>query len=146
MFKLETTRLILRDMQPSDEPAFVAISQESKYQRFYSESDCDPDEYRQPVGSNSGAYSDVRVITSIFSAPPPPHYRPKQAVQLTPFIAPYGAPMAVVSFARCGGLSGTDGATHFSSLLCSHLPYLPPAGPFLCVGSHPAPVFHLTNL
>lgn len=47
MFKFETKHLILRDMQPSDEPAFVAISQESKYQRFYSESDCDPDKYRQ---------------------------------------------------------------------------------------------------
>jgi [ribosomal protein S5]-alanine N-acetyltransferase len=47
MFKLETTHLILRDMQPADEADFVAISQESKYQRFYSESDCDPDKYRQ---------------------------------------------------------------------------------------------------
>ncbi|ATL91739.1 GNAT family N-acetyltransferase [Aeromonas sp. CU5] len=47
MFQLETTHLILRDMQPADEATFVAISQESKYQRFYSESDCDPDKYRQ---------------------------------------------------------------------------------------------------
>ena len=47
MFKLETNRLILRDMQPADEAAFVAISQESKSQRFYSESDCDLDKYRQ---------------------------------------------------------------------------------------------------
>ncbi|MEZ6964139.1 GNAT family N-acetyltransferase [Aeromonas sp. S9(2024)] len=47
MFKLENQRLILRDMQPADEEAFVAISQESKYQRFYSESDCDPDKHRQ---------------------------------------------------------------------------------------------------
>ncbi|WP_440145116.1 GNAT family N-acetyltransferase [Aeromonas veronii] len=47
MFKLETQRLILRDMQPADAEAFVSISQESKYQRFYSESDCAPDKYRQ---------------------------------------------------------------------------------------------------
>lgn len=47
MFKLETPRLILRDMQPSDEEAFVAISQDGKYQRFYSEANCDPDKYRQ---------------------------------------------------------------------------------------------------
>ncbi len=47
MFQLETQHLILRDMQPADEAAFVAISQESKYQRFYSESDCAPDKYRQ---------------------------------------------------------------------------------------------------
>ncbi|TNJ13381.1 GNAT family N-acetyltransferase [Aeromonas veronii] len=47
MFKLETLRLILRDMQPADADAFVAISQERKYQRFYSESDCAPDKYRQ---------------------------------------------------------------------------------------------------
>ncbi|WP_253822731.1 hypothetical protein [Aeromonas sobria] len=47
MFQLETQHLILRDMQPADEAAFVAISQQSKYQRFYSESDCDPDKYRQ---------------------------------------------------------------------------------------------------
>jgi len=80
----------------------------------------------------------------------PPPSLPKQAVQFTLFIAPYGAPMAVVVLARCGGLSGSDGATHFSSLLCSRLPCtcpsLPASGAFLCVGSHPAAVFHLTNL
>ncbi|WP_205125196.1 hypothetical protein, partial [Aeromonas veronii] len=79
----------------------------------------------------------------------PPPSLPKQAVQFTLFIAPYGVPMAVVFLARCGGLSGTDGATHFSSLFCSRLPcapLFPPAGPFLCVGSHLAAVFHLTNL
>ncbi|MGU5731042.1 hypothetical protein ACV1DR_19315, partial [Aeromonas jandaei] len=62
----------------------------------------------------------------------------------------YGASMAVVVLARCGGLSGSDGATHFSSLLCSRLsctcPSLPASGAFLCVGSHPAAVYHLTNL
>ncbi|PTT47722.1 GNAT family N-acetyltransferase [Aeromonas sp. HMWF016] len=47
MFKIETKRLILRDMHPSDEEDFIAISQDSKYQRFYSESDCEPDKYRQ---------------------------------------------------------------------------------------------------
>lgn len=47
MFKLETERLILRDIQIEDEAAFVAISQEVKYQRFYAESDCDPEKYRQ---------------------------------------------------------------------------------------------------
>ncbi|WP_410487559.1 GNAT family N-acetyltransferase [Aeromonas caviae] len=47
MFKLETKRLILRDMRLSDENAFVAMSQDNKYQRFYSESDCDSDKYRQ---------------------------------------------------------------------------------------------------
>ncbi|HAS3373714.1 TPA: GNAT family N-acetyltransferase [Vibrio cholerae] len=47
MFKLETEHLILRDMRLSDENAFVAISQDNKYQRFYSESDCDSNKYRQ---------------------------------------------------------------------------------------------------
>lgn len=47
MFRLETENLILRDMQLSDESSFVEISQNSKYQRFYSESDCEPDKYRQ---------------------------------------------------------------------------------------------------
>lgn len=47
MFKIETKRLILRDMTPNDESAFVAMSQDSKYQRFYDESDCDPNKYRE---------------------------------------------------------------------------------------------------
>ena len=47
MFKLETDRLILRDMSIEDECAFVAISQDAKYQRFYDESDCEPDKYRE---------------------------------------------------------------------------------------------------
>lgn len=72
------------------------------------------------------------------------------AVQFTLFIAPYCASMAVVFLARGGGLSGTNGATHFSSLLLTPPPaspsIFPPAGPFLCVGSHPAAVLHLTNL
>lgn len=46
MFKLETAHLILRDMRIDDEEAFVAISQDAKYQRFYDESDCDPEKYR----------------------------------------------------------------------------------------------------
>lgn len=47
MFKIETKHLFLRDMTPDDEMAFVAISQDEKYQRFYDESDCHPDKYRQ---------------------------------------------------------------------------------------------------
>ncbi|OLQ95040.1 GNAT family N-acetyltransferase [Vibrio ponticus] len=47
MFKLQTRRLTLRDMMASDEAAFVALSQDSKYQRFYSEEDCDAEKYRQ---------------------------------------------------------------------------------------------------
>lgn len=47
MFKLETNRLILRDMTLNDENAFVAISQDNKYQRFYDESDCKPEKYRE---------------------------------------------------------------------------------------------------
>lgn len=46
MFKLETDRLILRDMSLEDECAFVAMSQDAKYQRFYDESDCEPNKYR----------------------------------------------------------------------------------------------------
>ena len=47
MFKLETERLILRDMQQVDEERFVKISQDNKYQRFYNEQDCHPDKYRE---------------------------------------------------------------------------------------------------
>lgn len=47
MFKIKTKRLILRDMTPADESAFVATSQDTKYQRFYDENDCDPDKYRE---------------------------------------------------------------------------------------------------
>ena len=47
MFKIETKRLIIRDMNPSDESAFVAMSQDAKYQRFYDESDCDPNKYKE---------------------------------------------------------------------------------------------------
>lgn len=47
MFKIETKRLIIRDMNPSDEDAFVAMSQDAKYQRFYDESDCDPIKYKE---------------------------------------------------------------------------------------------------
>jgi len=47
MFKLDTPRLLLRDMQFDDEASFVAISQDDKYQRFYNEDDCHPDKYRQ---------------------------------------------------------------------------------------------------
>ena len=45
MFSIETESLILRDMLEQDEGAFVAISQDDKYQRFYSEEDCAPEKY-----------------------------------------------------------------------------------------------------
>ncbi|GLR77151.1 GNAT family N-acetyltransferase [Aliivibrio sifiae] len=47
MFKIDTDNLILRDMMPEDEAYFVAMSQDTKYQRFYNESDCDPDKYKK---------------------------------------------------------------------------------------------------
>ncbi|EKO3550238.1 GNAT family N-acetyltransferase [Vibrio fluvialis] len=47
MFKLETERLLLRDMQFTDEDAFVMMSQDAKYQRFYDEGDCKPEKYRE---------------------------------------------------------------------------------------------------
>ena len=34
MFKLETRRLVIRDMTLDDEDAFVGMSQDPKYQRF----------------------------------------------------------------------------------------------------------------
>lgn len=47
MFVLETPNLLLRDMRAADETAFVTISQDQKYQRFYSEQDCLPEKYQQ---------------------------------------------------------------------------------------------------
>lgn len=47
MFKLATKRLTLRDIRLEDETAFVALSQDEKYQRFYSEVDCTPEKYRE---------------------------------------------------------------------------------------------------
>lgn len=47
MFRLETARLVLRDMKFEDEEAFIAISQDAKYQRFYDEEDCRPSKYRE---------------------------------------------------------------------------------------------------
>ncbi|WP_373958438.1 GNAT family N-acetyltransferase [Vibrio gigantis] len=47
MFKLETDRLVLRDITLEDQSAFVAMSQDAKYQRFYDESDCEPSKYYQ---------------------------------------------------------------------------------------------------
>jgi len=40
VFKIESERLIIRDMKIEDEVSFVAISQDAKYQRFYDEQDC----------------------------------------------------------------------------------------------------------
>ncbi|OCH36382.1 GNAT family N-acetyltransferase [Aliivibrio fischeri] len=47
MFRIDTDNLILRDMMPEDEAYFVAMSQDTKYQRFYNESDCEPDKYKE---------------------------------------------------------------------------------------------------
>ncbi|NOH54057.1 GNAT family N-acetyltransferase [Vibrio coralliilyticus] len=47
MFRLETPRLVIRDMSLEDEAAFVAISQDVKYQRFYDEADSKAEKYRQ---------------------------------------------------------------------------------------------------
>ncbi len=47
VFSIETENLILRDMRQEDEDTFVALSQDGKYQRFYSEEDCDPDKYKE---------------------------------------------------------------------------------------------------
>jgi RimJ/RimL family protein N-acetyltransferase len=47
MFNIGTERLILRDMQQSDESAFVAMSQNSEYQRYYCEPDCLPENYQR---------------------------------------------------------------------------------------------------
>ncbi|RKF20287.1 N-acetyltransferase [Alginatibacterium sediminis] len=47
MFELQTEQLIIRDMTLDDETAFVDLSQDQKYQRFYSEPDCEADKYRQ---------------------------------------------------------------------------------------------------
>ena len=49
VFSFETENLILRDMRQEDEDTFVALSQDGKYQRFYSEEDCDLDKYRELV-------------------------------------------------------------------------------------------------
>ena len=56
-------------------------------------------------------------------------------------------PIPVVSFARCGELSGSNGSIHFStySLACIPLSSAPSL-PFMCDSSHPARSFHLTNL
>lgn len=47
MFILETERLRLRDMRLDDEAAFVAITQDERYQRFYSEEDGRAQKYRE---------------------------------------------------------------------------------------------------
>ncbi len=46
MFFIETEHLILRDMRIDDEQAFVALSRDSKYQRFYAEEDCTVEKYQ----------------------------------------------------------------------------------------------------
>ncbi|MFM5107337.1 GNAT family N-acetyltransferase [Aeromonas dhakensis] len=47
MFILETERLRLRDMRLDDEAAFVSITQDERYQRFYSEEDGQAQKYRE---------------------------------------------------------------------------------------------------
>ncbi len=47
MFVIETERLVIRDMTLDDEVAFVALSQDPKYQRFYDEEDCQASKYRE---------------------------------------------------------------------------------------------------
>ncbi|KLV05298.1 MULTISPECIES: GNAT family N-acetyltransferase [Photobacterium] len=47
MFTIETRRLRLRDMQPEDTEAFVALTRDEKYRRFYHDDDCTPAHYRQ---------------------------------------------------------------------------------------------------
>lgn len=42
MFTLATKNLVLRDFQPADVAAYQGFTSEQKYQRFYSEADCDP--------------------------------------------------------------------------------------------------------
>nr|WP_315485421.1 GNAT family protein [uncultured Undibacterium sp.] len=46
VFVIETKNLFLRDMCQEDEEAFVALSQNLKYQRFYSEQDSVPEKYK----------------------------------------------------------------------------------------------------
>lgn len=45
-FKIETDRLILRDYSLSDTRKFVEMSEDSKFQRFYSEEDCNPEKWQ----------------------------------------------------------------------------------------------------
>jgi ribosomal-protein-alanine N-acetyltransferase len=47
MFSIETENLILRDMRPEDESALINLTQDVKYQRFYSEEDSSPEKYRE---------------------------------------------------------------------------------------------------
>ncbi|HHF2906458.1 TPA: GNAT family protein [Vibrio diabolicus] len=68
MFKIETKRLIIRDMTPNDEDAFVAMSQDAKYQRFYNESDSDPNKYRE--------------LASLFIAQAQASEKPRKSYQL----------------------------------------------------------------
>ncbi|WP_119396511.1 GNAT family N-acetyltransferase [Salinibius halmophilus] len=42
MFTLATKNLVLRDFQPADVAAYQVFTGERKYQRFYSEEDCEP--------------------------------------------------------------------------------------------------------
>ena len=40
MFEIVTERLILRDFEIQDVSSYIALTQDSKYQRFYDEDDC----------------------------------------------------------------------------------------------------------
>ncbi|MEL6114753.1 GNAT family protein [Photobacterium sp. SP02] len=49
MFVLPTPRLALTDFLPSDTDAYLAMAQDEKYQRFYSEQDCNEKTMRDLV-------------------------------------------------------------------------------------------------
>ena len=49
MFVLPTARLTLTDFLPSDTNAYLAMAQDQKYQRFYSEQDCSEQTMRDLV-------------------------------------------------------------------------------------------------
>lgn len=47
MFSIETKNLLLRDMRLEDEDAFINLTLDVKYQRFYDEEDSAPEKYRE---------------------------------------------------------------------------------------------------
>lgn len=49
MFAIETERLILRDFSTKDADDYVSLTQDAKYQRFYSEEDCEASKSRMLV-------------------------------------------------------------------------------------------------
>ncbi|MGF1755441.1 GNAT family N-acetyltransferase [Vibrio makurazakiensis] len=49
MFKIETENLVLRDFKVGDSQAYVNLTRDEKYQRFYSEEDCQDSKSRMLV-------------------------------------------------------------------------------------------------